>query len=64
MKLSKLLAFALTEPLIGSDATSLQTSATKCEGGYKLNGQKRWIGNSTTGDVVVWAKNEADKNRI
>jgi alkylation response protein AidB-like acyl-CoA dehydrogenase len=43
----KVLAFALTEPDYGSDATSLKTNAKKVEGGYLLNGFKRWIGNST-----------------
>lgn len=29
-----------------------------------LNGQKRWIGNATMGDVIVWARNAADGNKI
>jgi len=29
-----------------------------------LNGQKRWIGNGTLGDVIVWARNEDDEGRI
>lgn len=64
MNFDKILSFALTEPLIGSDATSLQTTATKCKGGYRLNGKKRWIGNATLGDVIVWARNSDDNNRI
>jgi alkylation response protein AidB-like acyl-CoA dehydrogenase len=38
MNFDKILSFALTEPLIGSDATGLMTTATKVEGGYRLNG--------------------------
>jgi acyl-CoA oxidase len=50
--------WALTEPSNGSDASGLTTSARKVEGGWLLNGQKRWIGNGTWADVtVVWARN-------
>ncbi|KYK63765.1 acyl-CoA dehydrogenase domain-containing protein [Toxoplasma gondii TgCatPRC2] len=50
-------SFGLTEPNHGSDATGLRTSAKKVEGGWILNGQKRWIGNATFSDiVVVWAR--------
>jgi hypothetical protein len=40
-------SFGLTEPGAGSDASGLQTTAKKVAGGWKLNGQKRWIGNAT-----------------
>ena len=63
-KLEKFIAFGLTEPGNGSDATGLQTTATKVEGGWSLNGQKRWIGNGTIGDLLVWARNANDGNRI
>jgi glutaryl-CoA dehydrogenase len=63
-KLEKFIAFGLTEPGNGSDATGLQTTATKVEGGWSLNGQKRWIGNGTVGDLLVWARNAEDGNRI
>lgn len=64
IKLDKILCFGLTEPLNGSDATGLTTNAVKVPGGYKINGQKRWIGNAVGGDVLVWAKNVDDGNRI
>lgn len=52
--------WALTEPDYGSDASSLSTTATKVNGGWILEGQKRWIGNSTFADVlVVFARNTA-----
>jgi acyl-CoA oxidase len=38
MNFDKILCFGLTEPLNGSDASGLQTTATKINGGYKLNG--------------------------
>jgi glutaryl-CoA dehydrogenase len=52
-------AFALTEPDHGSDSVSLATSARSVDGGYLLNGAKRWIGNGSLADVVVvWARND------
>lgn len=38
-----LAAFALSEPHIGSDAKSIETTATPSEAGYLLTGQKKWI---------------------
>jgi glutaryl-CoA dehydrogenase len=50
-------AFALTEEHHGSDAAHLETTATPVEGGYVLNGSKRWIGNGDTfGVAVLWAR--------
>ena len=37
------MSYALTEPAAGSDAASLQTRFEKVDGGYKLNGTKRFI---------------------
>ena len=39
----KLACFALTEPGAGSDIASLETTATRQRGGYKLNGHKIFI---------------------
>lgn len=50
-------AFALTEPAHGSDAAHLETTATPVDGGYRLDGHKRWIGNGDNfGVAVVWAQ--------
>jgi len=63
--LDKISAFGLTEPNFGSDASSIETYAVKTEGGYILNGQKRWIGNATFADYIcVWARNKDDKNLV
>lgn len=62
--MEKLIGFGLTEPLNGSDASSIQTRAEKVEGGWILNGQKRWIGGAVGGDVIIWAKNITDQNRV
>lgn len=56
-------AFALTEPTHGSDSVGLETSAVKetRDGveGYVINGEKKWIGFGSIGDIsVVWARGE------
>ncbi|XP_047330931.1 acyl-coenzyme A oxidase 4, peroxisomal-like [Impatiens glandulifera] len=57
-QLKTIACWALTEPDYGSDASSLKTSATKVSGGWILEGQKRWIGNSTFADIlVIFARN-------
>src|SRR5206468_6031172 len=61
-RLEKLGAFALTEPLHGSDSVALETSARRDGDTWVLNGQKKWIGNGTLADViVVWARDTADQ---
>jgi len=50
-------AFCLTEPQAGSDAAGIQTRATKCDCGYRLNGTKTWVTNgSVAGVFLVFAK--------
>jgi glutaryl-CoA dehydrogenase len=61
-KCEKIGSFALTEPGAGSDPGSLTTTAASGDGGYVLNGEKRWIGNASFADVVViWARTEDGK---
>jgi glutaryl-CoA dehydrogenase len=60
-RLEKLGAFALTEPLHGSDSVALEASARRDGGDWVLNGAKKWIGNGTLADViVVWARDTSD----
>jgi glutaryl-CoA dehydrogenase len=60
-QLDKLGAFALTEPLHGSDSVALETSAWRDGDEWVINGAKKWIGNGTVADVVVvWARDTAD----
>jgi glutaryl-CoA dehydrogenase len=65
--LDKLGAFALTEPLHGSDSVALETSARlekragEAGGEWVINGSKKWIGLGSVADVVVvWARDVAD----
>ena len=55
-------ALATTEPGSGSDAASIITTATRVDGGYKLNGQKAWISNAGAADqYVVFAKTDRNE---
>ena len=58
-------AFALTEPLSGSDsAQGLRTVAKRDGDNWIINGAKRWIGNGSVSDVtIVWAK-DADDGQV
>jgi glutaryl-CoA dehydrogenase len=57
----KLGAFALTEPLHGSDSVALETEARREDDTYVINGAKRWIGCGSLADIVVlWARDAAD----
>jgi glutaryl-CoA dehydrogenase len=49
--------FGLTEPDFGSNPSGMLTTATRTNGGYRLNGTKRWITNGSVAHVaLVWAK--------
>lgn len=50
---SKLACFALTEPDVGSDATACKTSFRKVDGGYVINGRKKWITYGAIADVML-----------
>jgi glutaryl-CoA dehydrogenase len=56
----KIGCFGLTEPEAGSDPGSLSTmAAAEKDGGYVIDGEKKWIGNASFSDVaVIWAKIE------
>jgi acyl-CoA dehydrogenase len=49
----RLQAFGVTEPTAGSDTTSLQTTATKSDGGYVVHGQKIWTSRALYSDLML-----------
>src|SRR6266550_401797 len=61
-RLEKIGSFGLTEPLVGSGASGGLVTTARREGDtWILNGQKKWIGNSTFGDLtIIWARDVAD----
>jgi acyl-CoA dehydrogenase len=55
-------SFALTEPEAGSDAASVRTKAEKVDGGWVLNGGKRYITNAgIAGVFTVFARTSEDR---
>lgn len=56
-------AFGLTEPDVGSGVAGGITTTCRRDGdSWIISGEKRWIGNSTFGDiVVVWARDVSDQ---
>src|ERR1700757_5468734 len=61
MRWEKIGCFGLTEPLVGSATSGGMLTTCRREGeSWILNGQKKWIGNSTFSDInVIWARDEA-----
>jgi butyryl-CoA dehydrogenase len=49
----KIAAMGLTEPNSGSDSLALETTATKVDGGYVLNGTKQFCTNGGIADLQV-----------
>ena len=46
-------AVAITEPEHGSDAAAIETTARRVDGGYVIDGRKRFIGNGPLADVCI-----------
>jgi alkylation response protein AidB-like acyl-CoA dehydrogenase len=44
-------AYCITEAEAGSDVSGIKTTATRVDGGYRLNGGKLWIHNAPIADV-------------
>ena len=49
----RLQAFGVTEPAAGSDTTSIQTTATKVDGGWLVHGQKIWTSRALYSDLML-----------
>lgn len=52
-------AFGLTEPNVGSDAKSIETTAVHADGSYILNGHKKWTTMGQIADIfLIFARYE------
>jgi alkylation response protein AidB-like acyl-CoA dehydrogenase len=52
-------AFALSEPEVGSDARSIETTATATANGFVLHGRKKWITAGQIADLfLIFARSE------
>jgi acyl-CoA dehydrogenase len=49
----RLQAFAITEPDVGTDTTRVRTRAVRCNGGYKISGQKVFISRVEFSDLML-----------
>jgi len=59
-----LFCYALSEPDAGSDVASMRSRAVRRDGGWVLDGVKRWITNAGEGDTyVVFAVTDPDAAR-
>lgn len=60
----KIGCYGLTEPDIGSDPSSMKTTAKKIGNKWVLNGSKMWITEAEIADVaIIWAK-DADDGKV
>src|SRR5512142_2870072 len=46
-------AFSMSEPGLGSDVSAIRTSAVRDGGDYVINGQKMWLTNGGTANLVA-----------
>jgi acyl-CoA dehydrogenase len=50
---SRLQAFGVSEPSVGSDTTRIQTMATRTDDGYVIRGQKIWTSRALHSDLMI-----------
>jgi glutaryl-CoA dehydrogenase len=62
--LTRIGAFALTEPDHGSDSVALETTARRDGDSWILNGRKRWPGNAVWCDVVVVFARDVEDRQV
>ena len=46
-------AFSMSEPGLGSDVSAIRTKATRTDDGYEITGQKMWLTNGGTSNLVA-----------
>src|SRR5262245_42889471 len=54
-------AFAVSEPGVGSDAKSIETTAERSNGSYILNGTKKWITSGQIADLFLVLTRRQDR---
>ncbi len=55
------MSFCLSEPHCGSDASAMKTTATRVDGGWRIDGSKMWITSGAhAGLYLVFAKTDPD----
>lgn len=57
-------AFALTEPNVGSDPSSMKATVTRTDNGYFLNGVKLWCTNVTLAEIIIVMAKHDDTGKI
>ena len=60
----RLQAFGVTEPSVGSDTTSLQTTATRLDGGWSISGQKLWTSRAEHSDLMLLLARSTPADRV
>ncbi len=46
-------SFSMSEPSLGSDVAAIRTKAVKTDGGYSITGQKMWLTNGGSSNLVA-----------
>src|SRR5207253_3049543 len=60
----RLQAFGVTEPTVGSDTTSIQTTADRIDGGYVIRGQKIWTSRALHSDLMLLLARTTPADRV
>jgi alkylation response protein AidB-like acyl-CoA dehydrogenase len=60
----RLQAFGVTEPTVGSDTTSIQTTADQVDGGYVVRGQKIWTSRALYSDLMLLLARTTPADRV
>ena len=60
----RLQAFGVTEPSVGSDTTSLQTTATRVDAGWSISGQKLWTSRAEHSDLMLLLARTTPADRV
>ncbi len=62
--LSRIGAFALTEPDHGSDSVALETTARRDGDSWVVNGRKRWPGNAVWCDIIIVFARDVEDHQV